>query len=344
MFKIHIIFDSGFSLRSYPKAYLKILGRTLFSQNTYLLTQSSDLKMLHFHVPRLDFEKYFIFMFPRVENLANPLHFRFELFLRTYPKAYLKMVGRTQFRQKTLLLKQSSDFEKHFIFIFSMIAQISKKNSFSCYPEWKMLQFTSFSFGFSLRKAYLKILGWKTLKIHFIFRFELFLRTYLKAYLKMVGWKLLQVYFILIRAFLVELAQGISQNLGRTQFRWKTLKIHFIFRFELFLRTYPKAYLKISDFEKHFIFMFPRVENFENPLYFRISALPEKLTQGISENLGRKHNFSSRARISKNTSFPYPPWWKTLKIHIIVDSGFSLSSYPKAYLKMLGRTQFSQKV
>ncbi|KAG8147332.1 hypothetical protein E2320_000124 [Naja naja] len=116
MFKIHIIFDSGFSLRSYPKAYLKILGRTLFSQNTYLLTQSSD------------FEKCFIFMFPRVENFENPLHFRFELFLRTDPKAYLKMLG----------------------------------------------------------------------------------------------WKLLQVYFILMRAFLVELAQGISQNLGGTQFSQKS--------------------------------------------------------------------------------------------------------------------------
>ncbi|KAG8147336.1 hypothetical protein E2320_000125 [Naja naja] len=98
MLKIHIIFDPGYSLRSYPKS--------------------------------LDFEKYFIFMFPRVENVENPLHFRFELFLRTYPKAYLKMVGRTQFRQKTLLLKQSSDFEKHFIFIFSMVENIKNPQHF----------------------------------------------------------------------------------------------------------------------------------------------------------------------------------------------------------------------
>ncbi|KAG8147343.1 hypothetical protein E2320_000116 [Naja naja] len=81
------------------------------------------------------------------------------------------------------------------------------------------------------------------------------------------------------------------------------------------------------DFEKHFIFMFAGVETFENPLHFRNQAFPEDLAQGKSQNVG--------ARISKNTSFPYPPWWKTLKIHIIFDSGFP-RSYPKAYLKMLG--------
>ncbi|KAG8148173.1 hypothetical protein E2320_022440 [Naja naja] len=142
-----------------------------------------------------------------------------------------------------------------------------------------------------------------------------------------------------------ELAQGKSQNIGaqilkNTSFssspEWKSLTIHFIFD-----PAFPEELAQGKsqniglDFEKHFIFMFARVETFENPLHFQIRAFLEDLAQGKSQNVG--------ARISKNTSFSYSPWWKTLKIHIIFDSGFCLRSYPKAYLKMLGRTQFSQK-
>ncbi|KAG8147338.1 hypothetical protein E2320_000113 [Naja naja] len=253
--KIHIIFDSGFSLRSYPKAYLKMLGRTQFSQK-------------------------------------GPG------FLSSSPKAYLKMIG------------------------------------------WKMFKIhIIFDSGFSLRsypKAYLKILGWKTLKIHFIFRFELFLRTYPKAYLKMVGWKLLQIYFILIRAFRVELAQGISQNLGLIPRHiskwWVELNSGRKYNFEAEL-----------GFEKHFIFIFSMVENIknpiifdsrveklENPLHFRVRAFPEQFSQGISKN--------DSSDFKKN-SFSCYPEWKMLQIHIIFNSGFSLR---KAYLKILGRTLFSQ--
>ncbi|KAG8148055.1 hypothetical protein E2320_022951 [Naja naja] len=90
---------------------------------------------------------------------------------------------------------------------------------------------------------------------------------------------------------------------------WKMMKIHFIFGSKLSLRTYPRAYPKM-------------MENDENPLYFRIQAFPEDLSQGISQNFLKK------------TSFSCSPGWKTLKIHIIFDSGLSLRSYPKAYLKI----------
>ncbi|KAG8147348.1 hypothetical protein E2320_000134 [Naja naja] len=56
--------------------------------------------------------------------------------------------------------------------------------------------------------------------------------------------------------------------------------------------------MQSSDFEKNIIFIFPRVENVENPLSIRIWALPEELTQGISQNVG--------ALFSKRISFSYP--------------------------------------
>ncbi|KAG8147333.1 hypothetical protein E2320_000119 [Naja naja] len=190
MFKI-TSFLIGFSLRSYPKAYLKILGRTLFSQNTYLDSE-------------LGFRKYFIFMFPGVENFENSLHFRNKAFPEDLSQGISQNVGRTQFRQKTLLLKQSSDFEKHFIFIFSMVeniknphhfrfwrARISKINSFSCSPAWKRLKI-HFILGSgpslsSSPKAYLKMIGWKSLSIPFMLGSELCVRSYCRAYLKILG-------------------------------------------------------------------------------------------------------------------------------------------------------------
>ncbi|KAG8147339.1 hypothetical protein E2320_000114 [Naja naja] len=283
-----------------------------------------------------------------------------------------------------------------------------------CLRKWKMLQSTSFSIEVFLRKAYLKIWpehipfdseldlkntsfscspGWKTLKIHFIFRFELFLRTYLKAYLKMSSdfdKKLIfmfprleiianllhfnlsfpcgvstghisklgldfekhfifmkprveniEIHFILM-SFLEELSQGISQNSSdfeKTYFHVPQVEnienpLHFS---ELSLRITPGISQNVVElnsveditfdseleFRKTFIFMFPRVENVENPLHFQTWAFPEDLAQGKSQNLGFR----------KTLHFHILHGGK-IKIHIIFDSGFSLRSYPKAYLKM----------
>ncbi|KAG8147344.1 hypothetical protein E2320_000117, partial [Naja naja] len=261
-----------------------------------------------------DFEKNIIFMFPTVENIKNPHHFQSRVFLEELPQGISQNLGRSQFRQKTYILTQSSDFEKHFIFMFPRVENIENPLYFHIrdLPE-------------ELARGKSQNNGVENFKIPHHFRFWVFPE---------------------------ELQKGISQNVGLNSitrenitfnsdlgFRkeayfyvphgWKTLKIHFIFRSELSLRSYPKAYLKMSsDFKKHFMFMFPRVENIENPLYFRIRALPEELAQGKSQNI--------RSQILKRSLFSSSPRWKILKIHIIFRSELSLKSYPKAYLKMVG--------
>ncbi|KAG8147352.1 hypothetical protein E2320_000132 [Naja naja] len=95
--------------------------------------------------------------------------------------------------------------------------------------------------------------------------------------------------------------------------------------------------MQSSDFEKNIIFIFPRVENVENPLSIRIWALPEELTQGISQNVGVE-NVENPLYFwiwALPEELAQVNWWKMLKIHIIFRSELSLRSYPKAYLKML---------
>ncbi|KAG8147334.1 hypothetical protein E2320_000123 [Naja naja] len=115
------------------------------------------------------------------------------------------------------------------------------------------------------------------------------------------------------------------------------LKIHIIFRPGFSLSSYPKAYLKM------------KVE-------LNSGVTPRHISKRVELNSGRRHNFDSELGFRKTFHFHVPPVetlkihfifgsrvclrrWKMLKIHIIFDPG----SYPKAYLKMLGRTQFSQK-
>ncbi|KAG8147354.1 hypothetical protein E2320_000131 [Naja naja] len=153
-----------------------MLGRTQFSQKSYLVTESSD------------FGNKLIFMLPRVENIENPLHFwisalpedssqgifqnsgkhfkihfifRSELSLMRYPKAYRKMVVNPRHISK---LEQNS------------------------------IQIENITFDAELgfRKEYhfhipQVVKRWKMLKIHFISSSQLSLRSYAKAYLKMLG-------------------------------------------------------------------------------------------------------------------------------------------------------------
>ncbi|KAG8135082.1 hypothetical protein E2320_008167 [Naja naja] len=46
--------------------------------------------------------------------------------------------------------------------------------------------------------------------------------------------------------------------------------------------------MQSSDFEENFNFLFPGVENVENPLPFWIQCFPEDLSQGVSQNDGWK--------------------------------------------------------
>ncbi|KAG8148054.1 hypothetical protein E2320_022950 [Naja naja] len=48
--------------------------------------------------------------------------------------------------------------------------------------------------------------------------------------------------------------------------------------------------MQSSDFEKHFVFMFPRMVNVENPHHFWIRAFPEEL-----ENVEKLHNLRIQA-------------------------------------------------
>ncbi|KAG8148053.1 hypothetical protein E2320_022950 [Naja naja] len=132
--------------------------------------------------------------------------------------------------------------------------------------------------------------------------------------------------------------------LGRTQFSQK-LSFDAELSFEKhFIVMFPRS----SDFEKHFLFMFPTVENIENPHHFWIRAFPEELAQGISQNVGLEnveniHHLWIRAFPEELSQGISQNEWKMMKIQFIFGSKLSLRSYPKAYLKMLGRTEFSQE-
>ncbi|KAG8148175.1 hypothetical protein E2320_022439 [Naja naja] len=208
-------------------------------------------------------------MFPGVENIKNPHHFRSRVFLEELPQGTSQNIwalpeelaqGKSQnIGQKTQLLTQSSDFEKNIIFIFPRVEKFDNP--------------LHFRIRLSLRK-------WKSLKIHFIFGSRLSLSSSPKAYLKMIKSLDFENKLIFMfpgveniksphhfrsRVFLEELPQGISQNIwalpeelaqGKSQNigvekfdnplhfrirlslrRWKMLKIHIIFGSELSLRS-----------------------------------------------------------------------------------------------------------
>ncbi|KAG8147341.1 hypothetical protein E2320_000120 [Naja naja] len=109
------------------------------------------------------------------------------------------------------------------------------------------------------------------------------------------------------------------------------LTIHIIFRSEL-SEELPQGISQNSSDLKKLIFMFP-VENFENPLHFRISALPEELPKAylkiwVELNSARNITFDSELGF-ENTSFSCSPGWKTLKIHFIFGFELFLRSYPR---------------
>ncbi|KAG8148170.1 hypothetical protein E2320_022438 [Naja naja] len=201
-------------------------------------------------------------MFPRVENVENPLYFQIWALPEELAQGKSQNIG-----QKTQLLTQSSDFEKHIIFIFPRVEKFDNP-----------LHFGS---GLSLRK-------WKSLKIHFILvpafpeQFSQGIskndKSYPKAYLKM--WVELNsvedITFDSELGFRKTFIFMFPARFEKTSFscpRWKSLKIHFIFRSGLSLRS----------------------------------------CQGKSQNDWAENITLKQSSDFEKPSFSYSPWWKTLK-------------------------------
>ncbi|KAG8147345.1 hypothetical protein E2320_000128 [Naja naja] len=226
-----------------------------------------------------DFEKKLIFMFPRLEIIANLLHFQVRAFrvelaqgisqkVGSYPKANLKMLSKIEFSQKTEVWTQSSDFEKHFIFFFSreLPQGISQKVGLKSIKQ-ENITFDS-DFGFQKEVYFHFPQGGNHCK-SISFSDPSFPCGVIPSHISKC-W--------------VELNSARNHNLSQTariseinSFScspgWKTLKIHFISGSQLSLRSYRKAYFKTL------------VENVENPHHFRSRVFPEELSQGKSQNV-----------------------------------------------------------
>ncbi|KAG8147353.1 hypothetical protein E2320_000129 [Naja naja] len=167
-----------------------------------------------------------------------------------------------------------------------------------------------------------------------------------------------------IRAFPDEISQGICQNGGSIQPENITFDSELGFRKEAYFHV-----AQSSVFEKNIIFIFPRVENVENPLYFRMWALPEELapvncksvrvenfenplhfrsrvfpeelSQGKSQNVvwnsiqAENITFDSELGFRKEAYFHLTEGGKRFKIHFIFRSELSLKNFENKLIFML---------
>ncbi|KAG8147346.1 hypothetical protein E2320_000126, partial [Naja naja] len=159
-----------------------------------------------------DFEKNIIFIFPRVENVENPLSIRIWALPEELTQGISQNVGVENVENPLYFwiwalpeelapvnCKNSSDFEKNIIFMFPRVENIKNPHHFRSrvfleqLPQGISQNLDSSDFGNKL--IFMLPMG-KTLKIHIISGSQLSLRSYRKAYFKTLPWKTLKIQFI----------------------------------------------------------------------------------------------------------------------------------------------------
>ncbi|KAG8147351.1 hypothetical protein E2320_000127 [Naja naja] len=268
-----------------------------------------------------DFEKNIIFIFPRVENVENPLYFRMWALPEELAPVNCKKV---------------ENFENPLHFRSRVFPEELSQGK-SQNVVWNSIQAENITFDSELgfrKEAYFHLTeGGKRFKIHFIFRSELSLKRVNPRHISKLEQNSIQLENITFDAelgfreeyhFHIPRSSVFEKNIIFISPRVENVENPLYF----WIWALPEELAPVNcknnsiqpeiitfdrelGFRKKLIFMLPRVENVENPLYFRIWALPEEpqsivkmvenvenpfsiriwalpeeLTQSISQNVG----------------------------------------------------------